>query len=271
MWLLAAERDRRRRDDAILADRTRGFLRAALARVADGNHQIKLDKGDVVMFSSRQIPGNEVAIGRIQNQLAEDGITLVTDRQAEIHVSGHPGRPELQALYGWLRPQILVPVHGEIRHMREQARFGLACGIPQVVEQKNGDLVRLAPGKPARLAQVTNGRLVLDGDIISPADGEAIVMRRRLAQNGTVMVAVGGKGRVIKVAGLGLPLVEDYDDFVAEAQEDVAKALARLKGADRKDEDAITEAARLAARRAATRWCGKKPQVKVLLLEGLAP
>ena len=255
----------------IIATGGQGEPRAALARVADGNHQIKLDKGDVVMFSSRQIPGNEVAIGRIQNQLAEDGITLVTDRQAEIHVSGHPGRPELQALYGWLRPQILVPVHGEIRHMREQARFGLACGIPQVVEQKNGDLVRLAPGKPARLAQVTNGRLVLDGDIISPADGEAIVMRRRLAQNGTVMVAVGGKGRVIKVAGLGLPLVEDYDDFVAEAQEDVAKALARLKGADRKDEDAITEAARLAARRAATRWCGKKPQVKVLLLEGLAP
>ena len=255
----------------IVATGGQGEPRAALARVADGNHQIKLDKGDVVLFSSRQIPGNEVAIGRIQNKLAQDGITLVTDRQAEIHVSGHPGRPELEALYGWLRPQILVPVHGEIRHMREQARFGLACGIPQVVEQKNGDLVRLAPGKPGKFAEVTNGRLVLDGDIISPADGEAIVMRRRLALNGMVMVAVGGKGKHIKVAGVGLPLVEDYDDFVVEAEADVAKALAKLKGADRKDGDAVSEAVRLAARRAATRWCGKKPQVKVLLLEGLAP
>ena len=131
--------------------------------------------------------------------------------------------------------------------------------------------MRIAPGKPGKIATVTNGRLVLDGDIISPADGEAIVMRRRLALNGMVMVAVGGKGKQIKVAGIGLPLVEDYEDFVAEAQEDVVKALARLKGADRKDADAICEAARLAARRAATRWSGKKPQVKVLLLEGLAP
>ena len=95
-------------------------------------------------------------------------------------------------------------------------------------------------------------------------------MRRRLAQNGIVMVAVSGRGKA-KVAGIGLPLVEDYDDFVAEAEDDVAKALAKLKGAVRKDAEAVSEAARLAARRAATRWCGKKPQVKVMLLEPLAP
>jgi len=248
----------------ILATGGQGEPRAALARIADKNHPVALEAGDVVLFSSRQIPGNEVAIGRIQNQLAERQITIVTDRQAMIHVSGHPGRPELEALYGWIRPEILMPVHGEIRHMREQVALGKACGIPQQVFQKNGDMVRLAPGLPGKIAEVQNGRLILDGDIISPADGEAIVMRRRLAQNGLVVVALGEKGRV-RVSAVGLPLVEDYDDFITEAEGDVVKALGKLNGSG-KDRDTVVEAARLAARRAATRWCGKKPQVKVMML-----
>jgi len=250
----------------VVATGGQGEPRAALARIADGNHTIALESGDVVLFSSRQIPGNEIAIGRIQNRLAEMGVIIVTDRQADIHVSGHPGRPELEALYGWIRPQILLPVHGEMRHMSEQARLGRASGIAQAVVQKNGDLVRLAPGKPGKFAEVRAGRLVLDGDIISPADGQAIVMRRRMANNGVVTVAIGGKGQV-RVEGLGLPLDEDYDDFVAEAVEDVRAALAKLKGGMRHDAAAVSEAARLAARRAAQRWCGKKPQVQVLLME----
>jgi ribonuclease J len=219
-----------------------------------------------VLFSSRQIPGNEIAIGAIQNRLAEREITLVTDRQSPIHVSGHPGRPELEALYTWLRPQILVPVHGEMRHMSEQARLGLSRGIPQAVVQKNGDLLRLAPGKPGKLAEVRAGRLILDGDIIAPADGESMAMRRRMAREGLVIVALGAKGHA-QVEGVGLPLDEDYGAFVAEAQNDISDAIAKLKPAARNREGVI-EAARLAARRAATRWCGKRPQVRVLFAEG---
>lgn len=247
----------------IVATGGQGESRAALARIAEGTHPIKLEAGDVVLFSSRQIPGNEIAIGKIQNSLSDAGILIVTDRQSPIHVSGHPGRPELQALYGWIRPQILIPVHGEIRHMHEQARLGLACGIPKAVFQKNGDMVRLAPGAPGKLGGVRSGRLVLDGDIIAPADGEAMVMRRRIASNGVVSVAVDRNGNV-EVAALGLPLDEDYQAFVDEARRDVAGALAKARktnDADRK------EAARLAARRAATRWSGKRPQVQVLLLD----
>lgn len=250
----------------ILATGGQGEARAALSRIAEDSHPIALEAGDVVLFSSRQIPGNEIAIGRIQNRLAARDITIVTDRQADIHVSGHPGRPELEALYGWLRPEILVPVHGELRHMREQARLGRSCGIAKTVVQQNGDLVRLAPGKPGKVGEVRAGRLVLDGDILIPADGEAIVMRRRLATNGLLIVVLDGKGRV-HVEGVGLPLEEDYDDFTAEAREDVAAALAKLKGGARHDREAISEAARLAARRAASRWSGKKPQVRVILPE----
>ena len=247
----------------IIATGGQGEPRAALARIAEHSHPIKLERGDVVLFSSRQIPGNEIAIGRIQNRLAEDGVLLVTDRQSLIHVSGHPGRPELETLYGWLRPRILVPVHGEIRHMQEQARLGLACGIPKAVFQKNGDLVRLAPDHPGKFGEVRAGRLLLDGDIIAPADGEAMAMRRRMAYNGVVSVAIDRKGKV-EVAALGLPLDEDYADFVEEACRDVAGALAKARKADR---EGRIEAARLAARRAASRWSGKKPQVQVLLLE----
>ncbi|HYD25240.1 MAG TPA: ribonuclease J [Croceibacterium sp.] len=251
----------------ILATGGQGEPRAALARIAEDQHPLSLTEGDVVLFSSRTIPGNEIAIGRIQNLLAQRGVKMVTDRQSMIHVSGHPGRPDLEAIYRWLRPQILVPVHGEVRHMQEQARLGTANGIAHGLFQKNGDVVRLAPGKPGKLAEVRVGRLVLDGDIIVPADGEAIATRRRLARDGLVIVALDGKGGA-KVHGIGLPLDEDYAEFVEEAEADVAEALRKLKGPAARDRAAQEEAARLAARRAAQRWSGKKPQMKVIAAGG---
>jgi len=248
----------------IIATGGQGEPRAALGRMADKNHPIELVAGDVVLFSSRQIPGNEIPIAKIQNQLAARGIQMVTDRQALIHVSGHPGRPELEALYSWLKPEILVPVHGEIRHMAEQARVGKESGIPSQVVQKNGDIVRLAPGKPGKVAEVRAGRLVLDGDIITPADGEAVTMRRRVSVDGLLVVVLARGSRPV-IEAVGLPLDEDLPDFLEEAAEDVLNAIKRLKGKDARDQTVIREAARLAARRAAQRWSGKKPQVRVVM------
>ncbi len=249
----------------VLATGGQGEPRAALARIAEGTHPIELTGGDVVLFSSRQIPGNEIAIGHVQNKLAARGIVMVTDRQSHIHVSGHPGRPELEALYGWLRPEILVPVHGEMRHMSEQARLGRRNGIPKAVVQQNGDVIRLAPGEPGKLAEVRAGRLVLDGDIIVPADGDAITMRRRLARDGLVIVVLDDKNRPT-IEAIGLPLDEDMPEFLTEAAADVIAAIKKLKGKSAQDRDEIEETARLAARRAAQRWSGKKAQVRVLSL-----
>jgi ribonuclease J len=254
----------------VLATGGQGEPRAALARIAGNSHPIKLESGDAVVFSSRQIPGNELAIGRIQNTLVGNGVRLVTDRQSMIHVSGHPGRPELVELYKWIRPEMLVPVHGEVRHMDEQARLGLSEGIPRAILQKNGDLIRLAPNGPHKIKQVRNGRLVLDGDIIAPADGEAMAARRKLAQTGliTVALAVSPEGKQasgVDIATIGIPLEEDMEAFVAEAQVDAAKALTALKGDRRRDRHAITEAVRLAVRRCGQRWIGKKPAVQVML------
>ncbi|MDQ2877733.1 MAG: ribonuclease J [Pseudomonadota bacterium] len=251
----------------VVATGGQGEARAALARVANGDHQIKLDAGDTVVFSSKQIPGNEVAIGRIQNQLAAKGVVMITERQAHVHVSGHPGRPELLDMYGWIRPELLLPVHGEMRHMMEQARFGLANGIPRALVQSDGDIVRLAPGDPKKIGHAQVGRLVLDGDVILPGDGSTINERRKLAVNGqiSVAVAIGQRGLIgtPQVRLQGIPVEEDRAPFIDEAIDAAAEA-ARRRG---RNTEKMREDIRLAVRRVATRWTGKKPIIDVLLIE----
>lgn len=247
----------------VIATGGQGEVRAALARMAEGNHPIKLEEGDRVVYSSKQIPGNEIAIGRIMNRLAERGIETITEKQAHIHVSGHPGRPELAEMYDWVRPQVLVPVHGEMRHMLEQARFGLEQGIPHAVVQKNGQVVRLAPGDATVIGEVPVGRLILDGDMITRANGAALSDRRRLSLSGHVVVAV--HGRDADVVQRGLPVEdEDLAKFVSEASAAASKAA----GGRESSEDKRREAIRLAVRRVATDWTGKKPLVDVLMFDG---
>jgi len=251
----------------VIATGGQGEPRAALGRIAFGQHELKLAEGDTVIFSSKQIPGNEIAIGRIMNALSDLGALIVTDRQAHVHVSGHPGRPELEAMYRWIRPQILVPVHGEIRHMREQARFGLSQGIPHAVIQRNGDLIRLAPDGPDKIGEERVGRLVLDGDVILPSDGPTINERRKIAFSGLIAVAVpvDGEGRLagkIVVRPFGVPIEQDLDDFIADAADAATRAYEPAR-----DIEKVREAVRLAVRRCATLWTGKKPVVEVMVLE----
>ncbi len=248
----------------IIATGGQGEARAALARIAFSQHKISLTEGDLVVFSSKQIPGNEIAIGRIQNELAANGIRMITDRQANVHVSGHPGRPELAAMYGWIRPEIIVPVHGELRHMAEHDRFARARGVPKGIVQKNGDVIRLAPDGPKKLGEEKVGRLILDGDVILPADGSTMNERRRIAHSGVIMVAVplDDRGRLsgdVEIATEGLPVEEDRESFLAQAASAAEKAVKSAR-----DQDAVAEAVRLAVRRCATEFTGKKPVVRVL-------
>lgn len=251
----------------IVATGGQGEPRAALSRVADGSHPIKLDAGDTVIFSSKQIPGNEVAIGAIMNQLAARGVEMVTERQAHVHVSGHPGRPELAQMYGWIRPELLLPVHGEMRHLMEHARYGLTKGIPRALVQTDGDIVRIAPGAPEKIGHAGIGRLVLDGDVILPADGSTINERRKMGLNGQISVAVALSGGTLaghpQVRANGVPVEDERDTFLTEAEE--AAAEAATDGA--RDRDKLREDIRLAVRRVATRWTGKKPIVDVLIVE----
>ncbi len=256
-----------REEVMIIATGGQGEARAALSRIAFDTHPIKLSEGDTVVFSSKQIPGNEVAIGRIQNMLATKGIVMVTDRQAHVHVSGHPGRPELALMYKWIRPEIILPVHGEMRHMAEQERFAVSQGISKGIVQGNGDLIRLAPDGPKKIGNERVGRLVLDGDVILPADGATMSERRRISNYGVVgvTVALDANNRLRGEPAIllqGVPVEEDRDDFVDEARDAAADA---VKG-NRKDEAGLREAIRLAVRRTATTWTGKKPVVDVSII-----
>ncbi|MEE9433995.1 MAG: ribonuclease J [Sphingorhabdus sp.] len=258
-----------RGDVMVVATGGQGEPRAALARMAEGNHPIPLEKGDTIIFSSKQIPGNEIAIGVIMNKLARSGVLTVTEKQAHVHVSGHPGQPELAKLYDWIRPEILIPVHGERRHMEEQARFAKEHGVGKALVQSNGDMVRLSPKGPKIIGKQRTGRLILDGDVIVAADGEAMVQRRRASWNGMINVAVAldKKNRLHGdpvIRPYGVPLEDDMDEFLDEATEESHKAIANWKNGDI---EKLREGVRLAVRRTATRWTGKKPIVDVGIIE----
>ncbi len=177
-------------------------------------------------------PGNELSIGRVQNALATRGIDVITEKQAHVHVSGHPGQPELEAMYEWIRPEIAIPVHGERRHMEEHAKLAKECGVPKAMVPINGSAIRLAPDGPKLLSHEPAGRLVLDGDVILPADGATIVERRRMANYGLIAVSVvigknGLPAATPKVSTHGVPVEEDKDDFLAECAEAAEKAAAK--------------------------------------------
>src|SRR3546814_4250047 len=183
---------------------------------------------------------------------------MVTDRQAMIHVSGHPGRPELAAMYGWLRPKIVMPVHGERRHMVEHARFALEQGVPQTVVPKNGSAIRIAPGTPQVISYEAAGRLVLDGDVILPADGATIVARRRISVHGYMAVTVILDGKEVVadpvVMMQGVPVEEDRESFLDEVRmKEKAAALSAARAGEAKHRESL----RLAASRTATAWTRK--------------
>ena len=170
-------------------------------------------------------------------------------------------------MYDWIRPEIIVPVHGEMRHMMEQARFARSRGIPHGIVQKNGDLIRLAPNGPEKLSEERVGRLILDGDVILPADGSTMNERRRLALSGLISVALplDASSRLrggVEIGLEGIPVEEDREAFLEDAREAAADAAA--KGAA--SEEKLREAVRLAVRRVATDWTGKKPVVSVLVV-----
>lgn len=241
-----------------------GEPRAALSRIVSGQHRhVALEPGDLVVFSSKIIPGNDIAIGRMINEMARNGIEVITEKDAFVHVSGHPGQEELREMYGWIRPKVAVPVHGEPRHLLKHCELAQEFGVPQVIRAENGSVVRLGPGKAAIVDEVDTGRLALDGSHLVDADHESIAERRRLMFNGYlgVAVAIDGDGMLVAEPSIdvqGLP-TGDADEFAAAVRSAVEDACARFGPAGRRDTARLTEELRVAARRVARAVAGKMP------------
>lgn len=254
---------------------SQGEPRAALSRIADGNHRnVTLGPGSTVIFSSRVIPGNELGIFNLQNQLAERGVHIITEKDRPIHVSGHPCRDELAQMYAWAKPKVAIPVHGERRHLLEHAAFAKSLQVPHAVTVRNGDMVELrSDGGGAVVDEVPAGRLHLDGKFLTPSNANSMRERRRLSFAGMIAVSlavdetgalVGGPDvRACGVAEDHKTPIEAILDQLADVAEQRFDSLGRRT---RKDPDAIEEEIRLAVRREINAIWGKKPQVDVMVL-----
>ena len=257
-----------------LATGSQGEPRAALARMAEDEHPTaELSAGDTVIFSSRTIPGNEKAVGKLVNAFEATGVEVVTDRTALVHVSGHPRQAELAKMYAWVRPRIAVPAHGEPLHLTEHAAFAKAQGVPQVLRAFNGDLIRFAPGDVSALGKVASGRRLKDGAILLPADQECVGQRRRLSFAGVVSIAVAltPKGEMagdpdVMIAGLPERTREGagFDEIIDAAIFEAFESLPRGK---RRDPDVVSTAIERAVRNSVNSVWGKKPQVHALVVE----
>lgn len=262
-------RDLPRREALLICTGSQGEPRGALARIAGQNHpNAKLEAGDAVIFSSRIIPGNERAIYRVVNRLVRHGVEVVSERTDFVHVSGHPARDELVQMYQLVRPRIAVPVHGEARHLAEQAKLAKECQVPEAVVIENGQVLRLAPERAAVMARVSSGRLAVDGERLVPAAGEMLRERRRMMFNGGAVASLvidnaGSLAAEPRVSLLGL--VDEAQDagLLSEVAADVRAAFEALSAADRGDDETVREAARLVVRRVLNVTLGRKPVTEI--------
>lgn len=253
----------------ILVTGSQGEKRSALARIAADQHRsVSLGEGDTVIYSSKMIPGNERAIGAVQDELVRAGVRVMTDGDHMVHVSGHPARDELRKLYKLVRPRYLIPTHGEWRHMAAQAELAEIEQIETVL-MENGDVVQLAPGAVDVIEQVPTGRLAIDGDRLVPMQGGVMAARRRMLGNGVVIgsIAVDRAGILRGAPRITAPgLFEPDDAGLVALAEDFADGFADLPESVRRNPQALNEAAESTLRRVLGRRFGKKPMVNVQVI-----
>ncbi len=258
----------------ILLTGSQGEQRAALARVAEGEHpEIALASGDTVIFSSRTIPGNEKSVGKIVNSLARMEVNIITDRDGLVHVSGHPRRDELRRMYEWVRPKVAIPAHGEALHLTMHRDFARAMGVKQVIRAFNGDVVTLDTPEPFVSDQIAAGRLAKDGLLIVPANGVSITERRKLSYVGLVAVAIAvdEKGHIaadLEIETAGLPDVDDEGEPMIEHIRDIIdEVYTSLPKAKRRDVDTLRVAIERGIRSGISELWGKKPVTKVMIVQ----
>lgn len=261
-----------RKNVVALCTGSQGENRAALARIANGEHpRVKLASGDTVIFSSRTIPGNERSVNAVINGLCTQGIHVVTDRDALVHTSGHPRRDELKEMYGLLKPRVAVPVHGEAYHLAEHGDLAKSLGVEQVVVGRNGDVYQLAPDPAGIVDEAPVGRLYRDGNLIVEPEMSGVRDRRRIGFAGlvTVSIILDKKANIVgdpQVVLMGVPDEDDngvpFQIIVFDAVEGAVESIPRSR---RRDPELVREAARRAARAAVTQRWGKKPVCQVLV------
>ncbi len=256
----------------ILCTGCQGEARAALSKIARGeHHSIRLSAGDTVIFSSRKIPGNESKISYTHNHLVQMGIEVMTDKDLDVHVSGHPARDELIRMYEMMKPRISIPVHGEPRHLHEHTKLARSLGVPFAIEMKNGMAITIDAEKGARqIGTVASGYVAIDGITLLPTDSPVLRTRRKLRDDGGVFVAIAVDedwklAADVRVTAPGSLDSESDADLIDALVEAVTNSVENMKR--NVNTPALQEAARQAVRRVCNNELGKKPVVEVLVLK----
>ena len=267
-----------RENIVILCTGTQGEPRAAMAKIAAGVHEsVTLDPGDTVVFSSRQIPGNEPAIARVQDGLIRRKINLITDEDAPVHVSGHPSRDEMVEMYGLVRPRIAIPVHGTARHLMAHAELAQSCQVHQTLLPDNGTVIRLVAGGSDTgsdaeiIDNVKTGALTHEKGKIVEIQSDMMRARRRMLWNGVVTASLvmnrnGGLCAVPAVSQTGISDADTAADYVAAASLAIEDAIAGMGRGARRDDSQVEEITGQALRRVARSMFGLRPVAHVHIM-----
>jgi len=248
---------------------SQGEPRAALARIAREDHaHIVLEEGDVVIFSSKIIPGNEKAISRLHNSLIRLGVEVVTEEDHFVHVSGHPSRDELTRMYQMVRPRVAIPVHGEARHLLGHAELARQCQVQQALVVENGDMVRLDAAGGAVVDEVAAGRIASDGKSLLPLRGTVLRERMRVGNNGAIVASIVLDGRGHSVTSPQITLIglaEANSAPAARMRDAVEDALDGMQSQARHNDDAVRDVVRRVLRRCSNELFGKRPLIEIPL------
>lgn len=252
---------------------SQGESRAALSRIANGERRhIKFGRGDLVIFSSKIIPGNEKGIFRLQNSLAEDGVQIITEKDRPIHVSGHPYQDELKQMYEWVKPHISVPVHGERRHLLQHARMAKDWGAKHAYDPHNGEMIKLSKSGAEVIDIVPSGRLHEDSGYIVRADDEGLRLRKKMAYAGhiSVSLAYNTKGKILsgpepRISGFpegpNGRFMEELWELVADETEN---AFFAIPSKARQDEDLVEERIRSRIKKIVRNKTDKRAVVEIV-------
>ena len=248
---------------------SQGEPMGAMKRIASGIHpDVYLDSGDTVIFSSKIIPGNEKKLYLMHNEIAKNAVDIITEENAFVHVSGHPNREDLKDMYKWIKPRSVIPVHGEHRHMIEQAKFAKEMQVPHSLQIENGDIVRIFPGEsPQIIDKAPTGRMYLDGNIGVSENSSSIKERKNLSTNGylEVTVLIFNNGRIKKpiVSFKGLPVEEISETFIFDIEDEVSNICRTFSIQNKKQEENLIQTLKQCCRKIIKDSTGKKPYTTI--------
>ena len=250
---------------------SQGEPMGAMKRITSGIHpDVFLEKDDTVIFSSKIIPGNEKKLYAMHNEIVKNNIEIITEENAFVHVSGHPNRDDLKDMYSWVKPKSVIPVHGEHRHMIEQAKFAKEMKIPHSLQIENGDIVKIFPGDtPKIIDKAPSGRMYLDGSISVREDSNSIKERRNLAINGylEVTLPIGSNGKIRKpvISFKGLPIDDLDETFIFDMEDEIADICKTFSIQNKKQEYNLIDSLKQNCRRIVREKTGKKPHTRINL------